>query len=493
MEKVSSGHVIIQEIDNIDCKIFAEPSILMELCDRFTFYAKGYKFNPKFKAGFWDGKIYLFSVKSQIIKKGLIDNIKDFCKENNYQITLNGNFDDADFSTQEAKDFIASLNIPERFEIRDYQIESFVYCVRKKRSLFISPTSSGKSLILYWLYRYYNTKSLLIVPKIGLITQMIEDFKDYGYTEPIHSIFAGETHDTNNKLTISTWQSLTKKSSSWLNQFKLLVVDESHNATAACLTSIVGKCNAEYRFGLTGSTDDLQVSLLTLEGLFGTYKKIISTRELIDKGYAANLEIKAIVLKYPAEIRELNKRKIIPYEDEISYLISSKRRNNFIKNLALSLKGNVIILFRRIDDHGAVLKELFEKNTDRPIYYATGDNNKDEKELIRQTVNKETNCIFLASMGTFSEGISIVNLHHGILAHPSKAKIGLIQRIGRGLRKSKEKTDFKLYDIADDMSYKNKRNYTLLHFAERIKLYNQEEFAYNIYNIEIKPKEKPNG
>ena len=457
----------------------------MELSDRLTFFANGYKFSPKFRSGFWDGKIRLLNARNRTLYKGLTKQVADFCKENNYKLVLDGDFDNVDYSIEQAKAFVKTLNIPEHFEERDYQLETFVHCVKKRRSLFVSPTNSGKSMIIYWLYRYYKKKTLLIVPRTGLITQMYNDFESYGYdVSNIHTISEGQSKITDKPLVIATWQSIFKLNPKWFDQFEVVIGDEAHNFKAASLVKIMEASQAKYRYGFTGSLHDSEVNILTLEGLFGGFHKIITSRELIDMGYSSELKIKALVLRYPAKVRELNKKRRIAYDDEVELLTNLKKRNEIIRDINLGLNGNVINLFRLLD-HGKALYELIKASTDRPVYYVSGENSIDEKEFIRQIVNTEKDAILIASMGTFSEGVSIPNLNYGVLCHPSKAKNRLVQQIGRGLRKTKTKKVFTLIDIADDFSYKSKKNHTLLHFAERIKLYNLEEFTYKIYYKDI--------
>ena len=84
-------------------------------------------------------------------------------------------------------------------------------------------------------------------------------------------------------------------------------------------------------------------------------------------------------------------------------------------------------------------------------------------------------------------------MHNIIFASPSKSRIRNLQSIGRGLRLKDNKTHATLYDVADDLSYNDKENYTLQHFRERINIYNGEDFDYEIHNVEINnaPKVKP--
>ena len=257
------------------------------------------------------------------------------------------------------------------------------------------------------------------------------------------------------------------------------VVKNCHGAKSTSLISILTSMkNCKYRFGTTGTLDNNELNKATIEGLFGAPYKAISTREMIDQGYAADIKIKCIILKhknYDGKPRE--------YQEEVDYLVSSDSRNNFLKNLVLSLKGNKLLFFRLVDKHGKILYDLLKK-TSQKIFYIDGDVSAEERNLIREYINKEEECTLIASLGTTSTGVSINRLHHMIAGSPSKSKIRVLQSIGRMLRQHKEKTHANLYDIVDDFG--NQNNHTYRHFLERVKIYKQEQFEYKIYNVELK-------
>jgi superfamily II DNA or RNA helicase len=156
----------------------------------------------------------------------------------------------------------------------------------------------------------------------------------------------------------------------------------------------------------------------------------------------------------------------------------------FIRNLALSLEGNTLILYQFVEKQGMYLANILGNN-DRPVYFVSGDVSGNHREEIRKVVENESNAIIVASFGTFSTGVNIKNLHNIIFASPSKSRIRNLQSIGRGLRKSDTKSSATLYDIADDMSWKGRKNYTLLHFMERVKIYNEEKFKYKLYKVSL--------
>jgi superfamily II DNA or RNA helicase len=238
--------------------------------------------------------------------------------------------------------------------------------------------------------------------------------------------------------------------------------------------------NAKYRYGFTGTLDGTQTHKWVLEGLFGPSYKIIRTDELMEKGYLANLDIKIILLKHPPKKFEV-------FEDEIQYIIKHEQRNNFIKNLTLDLKGNTLVLFNRVEDHGMPLFELINSSrSNKKVFFIYGGVNVESREEVRAIAEKEDNAIIVASYGTFSTGINIKKLHNVIFASPSKSRIRNLQSIGRVLRRGKNKSMATLYDIADDISYKTRKNYTLNHMIERVKIYSEENFNYDIVNVTLK-------
>ena len=239
--------------------------------------------------------------------------------------------------------------------------------------------------------------------------------------------------------------------------------------------------HAKYRFGFTGTLDGTQTHKWVLEGLFGPSYKVTKTDELMRQGHLSQVDIQCIVLKHP-------EKKFETYQDEIEYLISHEQRNNFIKNLSLDLKGNTLVLFSRVEAHGQVLYDLINNNKkgDRKVFFIHGGIDTSERELVREITEEESNAIIIASYGTFSTGINIKRLHNIIFASPSKSRVRNLQSIGRVLRKGKDKVKATLYDISDDCTYKSKRNYTLNHLIERIKIYNEENFNYEIITIQLK-------
>ena len=489
-------HLTIFKVNEVYAKIECEKHIAKEVSEYFTFFVPGYTFVPAYRNKIWDGKIRFFDSRNSQIYMGLIGNVEEFCQERDY--TFTHNFVDDDYPLYHAKKFIGDLQIHARgepIEVREHQIEGYIHAMRKRRALLLSPTASGKSLIIYLIFRqlqqYQNLKGLVIVPTTSLVEQLYSDFADYNndnMEEHLHRVYQGKDKESSKPLIISTWQSLYKLPKEYFHQFDYVIGDEAHLFKAQSLTTILTACvNAKYRIGLTGTLDGTKTHKLVLEGLFGPINKVISTRELIDKNQVSDFEIKCLILKHPDE--KCLEYKDKTYQEEIQYLISNQVRNKFIKNLAVSLGKNTLILYQMVDKHGQILYDMIkdtEKIGNRKVFFVHGGTDTADREEIRRIMEIENDAIVVASYGTFSTGINIRNLHNIIFAMPTKSSIRTLQSIGRGLRQSEGKEIATLYDIADDLRYKKHMNYTLKHFVERTKIYNNEQFPFKIYKIGLK-------
>ena len=486
------SHLVISKKNEVYLHVDAEVYVYYELADQFTFEVPGAKFSPAYKNKYWDGKIRLFNTQKGEIYIGLLDRIVQFCKDHGYTYEfIESKYYGLPFEVNEmiskegVKDYMTAIS---KYKPRDYQIEGVYDALRHNRRLLLSPTASGKSLMIYSIVRYFveqQKNTLIVVPTTSLVEQMYKDFSDYGWDvgSYCHKIYAGKERETESQVIITTWQSIYKLPRKYFQRFNVVVGDEAHQFKSKSLVSIMTKLgDAKYRFGFTGTLDGSETHKWVLEGLFGPSYKIIKTDELMKKGHLATLDINVLLLKHPPT-------KFNTFEEEIQYIINHNRRNKFIRNLALDLKGNTLILFARVEGHGEPLYELINNNNvieNRRVFFIHGGVDTEDREKVREITETENNAIIVASYGTFSTGINIKNLHNVIFASPSKSRIRNLQSIGRVLRKGDQKTRATLYDIADDISYKSHRNYTLNHLIERIKVYNEEKFNYDIVNIPLR-------
>ena len=472
-----------------------EPSIAAELNDFFTFEVPGFKYMPAYRNKTWDGKIRLYNIVTGEIYVGLLPYIEEYLNNNGegYEFA-DGITSKRDVARSVVQGFVRGLRPTlngKRIEVRDYQLDAIAHAIATNRSLLISPTASGKSLIIYCLVRYYQMmelKTLILVPTTSLVEQMYKDFEDYGWSSGTYcqKIYQGHDKKVTKDVVISTWQSIHRMPRQYFRQFGAVFGDEAHLFKAKSLTGIMTKLDTcKYRFGLTGTLDDTQTHRLVLEGLFGKSKYVITTKELIDNNTLANLKIDCIILKYPDEDRQIVKD--FEYAAELEYIVTKTERNTFVCNLVGHLSGNTLVLFQFVEKHGKILHDIIHnKYKDRKVFFVYGGVATDTREEIREIVENEKDAVIVASYGTFSTGINIRNISNIVFSSPSKSKIRVLQSLGRGLRQQGGNKTLRLYDISDDLSLDSKLNFTIRHFKERLNIYNDQKFDYEIRRINLK-------
>ena len=266
----------------------------------------------------------------------------------------------------------------------------------------------------------------------------------------------------------------------------MVVGDECHGFKSKSLMNIMNKATeAKYRYGTTGTLDGTQTHELVLQGLFGKTFKVTTTKKLQDSGTLAQLNINRLVLDYPSEARRECEQK--SYQDEIEYIVTNEKRNRLIRNLAIDQKGNSLVLFNFVEKHGKPLFDLIQDKADesRKVFFVSGSVATSDREAIRGIVEKQKNAIIVASLGTFSTGINIRNLHNIIFASPSKSQIRVLQSIGRGLRKSDNEEPTTLFDVIDNISTDNRKNFAWLHGEERLRIYHNQQFNHKTYKVPL--------
>ncbi len=482
---MATDTLTIKKVNETYMQLVGERGLLAEIGDAFEFYAPGYKFVPSYRNGYWNGKIRMLSYKNNTMYSGLMDEVLEFCNARGYNCSPYELYNDSIDTTFLAKWYDSLVKI----KPRDYQIEAIEHCLTKRRAVLLSPTGSGKSLIIYMVSRYITEsvggKVLIVVPTISLVSQMNSDFKDYTGSERLmetHCITAGVTKDVAQyEVVISTWQSLQKQDASWFNQFTGVIVDEAHLAKSKSLTTIMEKCTSvSYRIGTSGTLDGENVNKLTLTGLFGSVKRVATTQELIEKKQLSSLKIKCIVLEHDKQKLKAVKPKT--YQDEIDFLVQDDKRNKFIVQLVKHLKGNTLVLFRYVDKHGKVLHSMMEQEYGSEyLHYISGEVDGDIRENIRHYMEQTTEQkqVLIASLQTLSTGVNIKNIQNIVFTSPTKSQITTLQSIGRGLRLHSDKEMLTVYDLVDSTKF------AIRHFQERVKIYDSEGFEYNLKKLSL--------
>lgn len=490
--------ITVTKKDEVHLLIETDPSTAKEIVDFFTFEVPGARFMPAYRNRMWDGKVRLFNMYTRELYLGLLDYLKEFADQLEYKIKIDMEDVGEPISSTYINNLIQELNLQSngrQIEIRDYQLDAVSQAIRKGRTLLLSPTGSGKSLIIFTLVHYHSKlgrKQLIVVPTTSLVEQMYGDFADYAsaiewdVSKNCHRIYSGKEKSNEAPIVISTWQSIYKFPKSWFDSFDVIYGDEAHLFKAKSLTTLMDKLtHTPYRIGTTGTLDGAKTNKLVLEGVFGPVHKVTTTKKLMDDKQLADLKIVCLLIEYPDEQRKVVSK--MTYQEEIDWIISNPKRNNILTNLALSQTGNTLLLYQFVEKHGKILYNLIRDKAkeNRKVFFVYGGTDAEQRNQIRGLTEKEKDAIIIASYGTFSTGINIRNLHNVIFASPSKSRIRNLQSIGRGLRQGDQKETCNLFDVGDDLSWKSKRNFTLDHMLERIKLYNEESFKYKVAKVQI--------
>jgi len=483
-------HLLVKKKNEVYITIHSkEEHVHKELADYFTFEvpeAKYLKKNPRYK--YWDGTIRLYSPGTGALYHGLTNHLHSWAYERQYQIEYEK--DEWYGDVHENNDLVSPQGVKHfmdkvcNIKPRIYQYKAVYEAIKNNRKLLLSPTGSGKSLMIYSIVRYYTAtakKILIIVPTTSLVEQMVDDFISYGWNADahVHKIYGGKDKNTDKPVIISTWQSIYKFPKRYFDDIDCVIGDEAHLFKSKSLTGIMTKLhNAKYRFGFTGTLDGSKTHKWVLEGLFGSCDRVTKTDDLIKSGYLSNFRIKILLCDHEPQMFE-------SFHDEIDYLVNHTSRNNLIKNLVKDLDGNTLVLFNYVEKHGEPLFELINNSVTSPrkTFFVHGGVDVEDREEVRKITEEEDNAVIVASYGTFSTGINIKRLHNIVFASPSKSRIRNLQSIGRVLRKGEGKDMATLYDIADDIGG---QNYTLKHLNERVNIYNDENFKYEVVRISLR-------
>ncbi len=502
----------VVKINEVYIKVYSDINIETEIKDYFTFKSPGYQFHPKYKARLWDGNISLYDIRTKQLPIGLYPRLVDFCNESKIDIVFrecerfSSVYHENDISIEEVQAYVNDLNPYSRNEpisAREYQVNAIQKAINQKRITLISPTSSGKSLLIYCIIRHIleenpDSRVLLLVPNVQLVNQMYGDFQDYSshndwsVDKYCQKLYSGQSKELSKRVLITTWQSFTKIASDRVNGpkilslYKAVISDEAHGSKSAEMRSILEKCtHAEYRIGTTGTLDtssNAKVHQLQIEGYLGPVHKVITTKELIDNNQISDLKIKTFVLKYSEDDCKLMKK--AEYQEEIKWLIENTTRNAFIMKLSLVAEGTTLILVNHRESHAKKLYDALSKVSKKSVYYISGSVNPEEREKIRKLANTE-DCIIVATYATMSTGVSIPNIRNVIFGCPSKSSIRVLQSIGRGLRLHQDKSHMTLYDIIDDLRHKKSENFSYQHGIERFAIYRREKFEMNVKEVQL--------
>jgi superfamily II DNA or RNA helicase len=375
--------------------------------------------------------------------------------------------------------FIADLPINLNLTPRDYQLESASAALKKGRGVIVLPTSAGKTLVIALIastiVQAKDFNVLVLVPDIQLVQQTFQDFLDYGIDKSLISKWTGSNAFQPSKIVVANSQILLskKQDKDVLDRFGAVIVDECHKmSTAEKISKLVKDLKCEYIFGFTGSLPENVFDVWSINRIFGSiiYRK--KSIELRQEKFISKVRIAALKINYktiPNFTKPSMSEPTAGYEEEITWLHTNEYRNSVIAKLTNKLETNTLILVDRIV-HGEYLLEYLKTKTDKKLYFIQGSVEVEEREKMRVIMEQTSGVVCIAISKIFSTGISIKNLHNIIFAAIGKARIKIIQSIGRSLRLHHTKEMATIFDIADINLHYGER-----HFQERFRLYNAEK------------------
>lgn len=479
--------------------------VIFELRNKYSFYAPNYKWNKKYKLGYWDGKISMINLKDNRIYAGLLKNITDHLDSEGIDYINDTDLAEGqEIDIDQVHSFYKKIKGP--FKPHDSQAESFQDCIQTGRNIVLAPTSNGKSYIIHGLNAYYKLKkqkTLIIINRSQLVLQLKSNFEDEYGSKELYTTSTIYDKNQDTDVVITTWQSIVDMPASWFKQFKTIIADEVHTFKAKSLISIIDKCShIRNRHGFTATLDnDCVTDAMTLEGMFGKPFQSITLQEQIEQGISARPIIYAVVIKYPVQDRKDLIEAIRQAKNEaasagkkstaaIDFIVESKmleeneRRTNLITNIAKMQKGNTLIAFKN-KDHGKSIIENLRTKVTHETFFVNSTVKKEKRFEIQKYIETLMESTSVVSFGTFSTGINIPNLNNLIIGSQVKSEITVPQLIGRMIRLCEGKTTANVIDICDDLSHAGKKNIFLRHFEKRMKFYIKNNFEVKLKVITL--------
>lgn len=465
---------------------------------------EGWRFHPLVKKGLWDG--YISFLKGRKIPSGLWKELVEICKEYKFNCKLNGvtQIFNKDIDESEFQDWCEEFFSDLEYKPRQYQIDAAYKIIKYRRCIAELATSAGKTLISYIVIAYLLNelrykKILMIVPSVDLVLQSSGDFEEYNNHKlklKIQQIYSGVKIKKESNLVVGTYQSLVKKESDYYQDFDVVFVDEVHKAKSSSIQTILEQCwHCDYRFGLSGTIAKKgTLTRLNLMASLGPVVCQVKADYLQNEGYIAQCMIHQILMNYVSDTQReafanlnkssYNRQKIFGLEER--FIVNSQKRLDFLCNYIEKIsKKNTLVLFHRLE-YGEKLYNQLRNKLSNKVFYIDGDTKNEYREIYKKRMEKDNDVILVASYGTMSTGISIKNIHNIVFVESFKSDIIIKQSIGRGLRKNEVKNKVDIYDMVDDIRCsvdgKKWQNYVYRHGIERRRIYDEENFPYEILN-----------
>ena len=449
------------------------------------------RYMPQYKLGRWDGKVAFFGIGGTGYVNHL-DVIVDVLEKNNVSIVDiedNRHPIQLDFQPVDER-YWADQGVRwpkghpaegELIMLRDYQVEAINNFLNNPQSLQQIATGAGKTITtatLSHLGEKYG-RSLVIVPNKSLVVQTEEDYRNCGLDV---GVYFGDRKELGKTHTICTWQSLNildkrhkdgeavLSLAEFLDGVSTVIVDEVHQAKAEVLKNLLTRNlrNAPIRWGLTGTVPKERFEFESIHASLGPVIGEISAKELQDKGVLSACHVNIVQL--------IDTVAHSGYQEELKYLTTNKERIEYIGKLLSTVKesGNTLILVDRISA-GEMLQELIPGST-----FVKGDVKLKDRKDAYDEINEGTNHVVIATYGVAAVGINIPRIFNLVLIEPGKSFVRVIQSIGRGVRKAKDKDFVQIWDLTSTCKFAKR------HLTQRKKFYKEAQYPFTIEKVDWK-------
>jgi len=483
---MATCRLIIEDEVNIKLEGL-EVDVRRKLSNALKFEVPYARYMPQYKLGRWDGKVAFFGIGGSGYVNHL-DIVSDILRKQGVEIV---DIDDRrqkidlNFSSITEK-FWGDKTWPkghpiagEKIILRDYQVEVINNFLSNPQALQEVATGAGKTIITATLSKITEKygRSLVVVPNKSLVTQTEEDYINCGLDV---GVYFGDRKELGRTHTICTWQSLnildkkTKDGSAvlslaeFLEDVSTVIVDEVHQAKAEVLKNLLTRNlrNAPIRWGLTGTIPKEKFEFESIHASLGPVIGNITAKELQDKGVLSNCHVNVVQLI--DTVAHTN------YQEELKYLVTNKDRIDYIGKLlnTISQSGNTLILVDRISA-GELLQQLIPNSV-----FVKGDVKLKNRKEAYDEINEGTNHVVIATYGVASVGINIPRIFNLVLIEPGKSFVRVIQSIGRGVRKAKDKDFVQIWDLTSTCKFAKR------HLTQRKKFYKEAEYPFTIEKVD---------
>jgi superfamily II DNA or RNA helicase len=414
--------------------------------DEFTRYVSGFRFVPAYKSGAWNGKVSMIHEFRRTFPYGILLDYMRTHKRNFKRISLE--LDPKVTELFKGPDLNINYNL--KYYPRPYQKDCIEAALTHTKGIIRSATASGKSLVIAYIIKALLEnglikKALIIVPSTSLIRQFHDDLLDYGFVDDVIGEVYSDKKQWDRDIVISTWQSL-KNNRKQIMPFGCVIVDETHGAKAHELKKLLASTPAKYRLGFTGTMPLNALDNWNTKAYLGPIIREYPSGLLAEQGYISKCTVNMFHINYKTDFETDD------YHQLRDLIFSNPYRLKVLSTIANQLDHNVLFLVHKVEKEGEMLKDYFKKIRGKEVVFLSGKDSVERREKWRKACMKRKDLILIATYGIFQQGINIPNLKYVVLASPFKAKIRILQSIGRALRKHEDKAEgAKIYDIVDNI------------------------------------------